>query len=132
MFLNIHGEDTPTKDIIEMCHQPVSERTVQQVRKDYKSEIQKTSDEFYAVWAEESAKTTKAKMDAAKAEALVNGSNLEYICEGCDRADTTNYRCTVYVKPPSMYVRGGCCPFNKPTTTKKKVRVRVGQQKTNR
>jgi hypothetical protein len=91
---------------------------VQQARKDLKAEVQKTSDEFYAEWAEMLANAEKA-----------NGGNLEYICEGCDRADTTEYRCGVYAVPPSMYVRGGCCPFNKPSTTKKKVRVRVGQQK---
>lgn len=58
--------------------------------------------------------------------------NLEYICEGCPKADTNWYTCTVYREPPSMYVRHGCCPFNRQVKTKTQGRKRVGQQKQRR
>jgi hypothetical protein len=126
-YLEMYGLDKNTQDICDALG--CAPRTVQQARKDYKAELLKTSDEFYACWAEECAKKTQALLESAKA---LDSGNLEYICEGCDRADTTEYTCGVYAKPPSMYVRGGCCPFNRPKTVTKKGRVRVGQQKTNR
>jgi hypothetical protein len=55
-------------------------------------------------------------------------SKHEYICEGCDRVSETK-ECKVYAMVPPYYLRQGCCYFNRPTTTKKKGRVRVGQQK---
>ena len=60
--------------------------------------------------------------------------SLEYICEGCERADeSVDFKCLVYARPPSYYVRQGCCPFNMPKRIPKKLgRVRVGQKKTKR
>ena len=57
---------------------------------------------------------------------------LEYICEGCCKADMKRFMCTVYEKPPGMFVGFRCCPFNRRVTTKKREKIRVGQQKQNK
>lgn len=55
-------------------------------------------------------------------------SNLEYMCEGCKRADMNEYRCTAYSSPPSPWVKAQCCPHNRHVKTAKE-KQRVGQQK---
>ena len=64
-------------------------------------------------------------------EDILTDNNLEYMCHGYDHADETfNYKCLVYLQPPSCYVRQQCCPFNMPRAIPKRDgRVRVGQQK---
>jgi hypothetical protein len=111
-YLEMYGLDKNTQDICDAVG--CAPRTVQQVRKDYKAEM------------------FEVQLASTEIAVVTPAENLEYICEGCPRADTTEYTCGVYAEPPSIYVRGGCCPFNKPSTTRKKVRVRVGQQKQRR
>ena len=58
-------------------------------------------------------------------------SQHEYLCEGCDRV-SEDKTCMVYAFVPPYYIRHGCCPFNKKSTSVPKRKVRVGQQKTKR
>lgn len=55
-------------------------------------------------------------------------NNLEYICEGCSKANMITFGCTMYAEPPSYYVRQGCCAHNR-VVKEKKAFVRTGQQK---
>jgi hypothetical protein len=58
--------------------------------------------------------------------------NLEYMCEGCKKANMETYRCEVYAAPPPYYLKHKCCPFNREEKVKPKRKVRVGQQKQKR
>ena len=60
------------------------------------------------------------------------GGEVNYCCEGCNKiAPEDHSRCIAYRNPDEMWRRGRCplASHIKPTSTKKKGKVRVGQQK---
>lgn len=120
-YLEMYGLDKSTQDICDAVG--CAPRTVQQVRKDYRKE--------HKEWLLAEAALAKAEV-IRLLDLAAGSSNLDYMCEGCEKADMTLFKCTVYNELPSYYVRRGCCPFNQETKQPTKRKVRVGQQKQKR
>jgi hypothetical protein len=57
---------------------------------------------------------------------------LEYMCEGCLKIAKEVLECSVYAKPPELWVKKQHCPMNTLLCKKAKVKRRIGQQKQKR
>ena len=58
--------------------------------------------------------------------------DLEYMCDGCKKADMETLSCTAYAEPPIMFALKQHCPLNTNLCKKATARRRVGQQKQKR